>query len=301
MKQGLLRLVLEEMEKGNNPSTICKKYKLNKKSVQNVVDKLKKKGVIKKVGYGKWEVNKEVLFNLRQLLLTTPSFQIRGHAFNWKIEFLREIDWLKRLTKFKVSYKVVGRNKIPRVIINGKKIWLTKKGLVIYESRDFFAKNSFSSKGRAVYELDKTIKKLGRMLQIDLTPYKFTTLREHYALIKNELARQYNNKGEKLYIKDDGKFWMWIDNSMGEHELESNEVMLNKKIQDWYNDQKKTKFEVTPTFLLQILNGHNSQIGQIAQNQEIFDKNISLHQAVLEDIRDAINELKEQYERRQKK
>jgi hypothetical protein len=249
MKRGLYQLVLRKIELGMNPAKICKTYNLNKKSVQNVVGKLKRQGIIKKIGYAVWEVDKQVLNQVRQLEIKKTSHQIRGHAFNWKIRFLRQIDWIKRLEKYSVPYKLVGFQQIPRIIIDNKKIWLTKKGMTIYETKDFFANNSFSSKGKAVYELDRLIKKIGRKLEIDLTPYKFTTLREHFALIKNELARQYNNKKEKLYIKDDGGIWMWIDHSEGEHELESNEVILNKKIQDWYNDQKKTNFEVTPSFV----------------------------------------------------
>ena len=137
MKEVLYHRVLKEMSDGKSPSQICKIHNLKRSSVQNVVDKLKKQGVVKKIGYGVWEVNKEVLTQVRHIRLLSTSHQIRGHAFNWKIEFLREIDWLRRLEKFNIPYQLVGFQKIPRIIINTKKIWLTKKGLIIYESKDF--------------------------------------------------------------------------------------------------------------------------------------------------------------------
>jgi hypothetical protein len=314
MKRGLYQLVLRKIELGMNPAKICKTYNLNKKSVQNVVGKLKRQGIIKKIGYAVWEVDKQVLNQVRQLEIKKTSHQIRGHAFNWKIRFLRQIDWIKRLEKYSVPYKLVGFQQIPRIIIDNKKIWLTKKGMIIYETKDFFANNSFSSKGKAVYELDRLIKKIGRKLEIDLTPYKFTTLREHFALIKNELARQYNNKKEKLYIKDDGGIWMWIDHSEGEHELESNEVILNKKIQDWYNDQKKTNFEVTPSFILTSINTltqnqlieqknkteyakdlveHKNAIKVMSKNTDANTKTIELFAEIVKDLSNDIKELKE--------
>lgn len=313
MKRGLYHLVLAKIELGMNPARICKKYNLNKKSVQNVVNKLKRQGVIKKIGYAVWEVDKQVLNQVRQLEIKKTSHQIRGHAFNWKVRFLREINWLKRLEKYKVKYKLVGFQEIPRIIINNKKVWLTKKGLTIYESKDFFEKNSFSSKGKAVYELDRTIKKIGRLLDIDLTYYKFTTLREHFALIKNELAKQYNNRKEKLKIRDDGGIWLWIDHSDGEHELESNEVILNKNIQDFYNDHKRTNFKVTPTFVLESLNKltqvqmkeqeskaeysrdlveHKNAIKKMGNNTEANTMSIEMLAETIRDLREEIKNLK---------
>ena len=123
-----------------------------------------------------------------------------------------------------------------------------------------------------------------------MIPYKFTTLREHYALIKNELARQYNDKGEKLYIRDDGKCWMWIDYSKGEHELESNEVILNKKIQEWYNDQKKYNFEVTPTFIL-------SNLNSLIEDRRYWAKHQKSHVKAIQTLSHSVIELMEEIKR----
>jgi len=89
-------------------------------------------------------------------------------------------------------------------------------------------------------------------------------------MIKNELAKQYNDKGEKLYVVDDKGIWMWIDFSHSINELETNEPIISRKVQNWYNDMKKTNFEVTPSFLLESIN-------QVTQNQTMFAENMASH------------------------
>jgi len=264
-KQRLL-LIVSQIRAGKKPAKISKEQKINKKTLQNHLRQLKEMGCIEKQGYGVWKVLKEVSISSKA---TSLQKQIRGHAFNWKIKFKNNIDWERRLKKYKIKYQLIGINRsTPRIIFNGKKIWLTKTGLIIYEPNSFFAISSYTSKGMAVWELNKTIKALGRALRISLEGYRFATSREHYGMIKNELARQYNNKGEKLYIVDDEGKWMCIDFSHGIHELETNKPDTSRGVQNWYNDMKKTNFEVTPTFVLEGMD-------KIKTNLELMQQSIS--------------------------
>jgi len=91
----------------------------------------------------------------------------------------------------------------------------------------------------AVWELDSTVKMLGRALKISLEGYRFTTSREHYGMIKNEMARQYNDKGDKLFISDDEGIWLWIDDSHGLAELETNEPTNSRMVQGWITIWRK--------------------------------------------------------------
>ncbi len=263
-KKFLLLRIISGIKEEKSISTIAKETNSSKQKLQYYIRQLKENGTIEKISYGVWKVKRSKNFQLRHVKEVkkindkkTPKIkQVRGHAFTWRIRFRHNIDWERRLKRYKIKYSRVGITKTLRIIFDTKKIWLTKYGLVIYEPKSFFATNSIQSKGMAVYELDNTIKRLGRKLLIDLSNYQFTTSREHYGLIKNELARQYNKNGEKLYIKENGKIWMWIDDSHSLNELENNDMMLNKKIQHWYNDNKKHNFDVTSSF---ILNGFNQQ------------------------------------------
>jgi len=284
-KKVILDLIILSISQGKNPSQISKKNNIKKQTLQYYLRQLQKDGIIQKISYGTWKVNKEVSKSNKA---TSIKKQIRGHAFNWKVKFKYQIDWKKRLNKFNIKYQLIGiNNSTPRIILNNKKIWFTKTGLVIYEPKSFFSQSSFTSKGLAVWELDKTIKMLSTMLKIDLEPYYFTTSREHYGQIKNELARQYNSKGEKLYIRDDKGVWMWIDDSYSLNELETNEPKASRNVQTWFNDHKKHNFQVTPTFLLENIN-------QVTENQLMFNQNFESHVQAIKTLSQAVEDLKEE-------
>ena len=266
----VLPLIVSQLKKGSYPAKISKEFNIKKQNLQYYIRQLKKEGVIIKEGYGIWKVLKEVSISTKAST-TSKKKQIRGHAFNWRVRFKHKIDWERRLKDNNIKYQLIGiKGTTPRIIFNNKKIWFTKGGLVVYEPQSFFSQSSYTSKGMAVWELDKTIKALGRYLKIDLNTYQFTTSREHYGMIKNELAKQYNDKKEKLYIRDDEGIWMWIDDSHSLEELETNQPNNSRGVQNWYNDMKKHKFEVTPTFILTTMNG-------IQQNQLQFAENMQSH------------------------
>lgn len=243
-KKVILDLIISEIQKGNSPAKISKKHNIKKTTLQYYLRQLKKEGIIEKVAYGTWEVKKKFKSSPKA---TTPQHkQIRGHAFNWKVKFDRDYDWVKHLKKNNISFQLIGAMKsTPRILFDDKKIWLTKTGLIIYEPKSFFSKSSHTSKGMAVYELDKTIKLLSKALKMRLGAYSFKTSREHYGMIKNELARQYNERGDKMIIRDDrGDGWLWIDDSLSLGELETNEPFVSKQLQDWWNDAKANRFDM---------------------------------------------------------
>jgi len=284
-KKVILQLIISEIKKGKPPSKISKEHNIKKQTLQYYLRQLKKEGLIEKEGYGLWKVLKEVSISNKACKVKK---QIRGHAFNWKIKFLKDIDWTRRLNENNIKYQLIGiNNSTPRIIFRGKKIWFTKTGLVIYEPKSFFSQSSFTSKGMAVWELDKTIKALGRFLKIDLSTYQFTTSREHYGMIKNELAKQYNDKKEKLFIRDDEGIWMWIDDSHSLSELETNKPKNSRGVQNWFNDMKKTNFEVTPTFLLKSIN-------QVTQNQLMFNQNFESHIGAIQTLSKTVEELRKE-------
>lgn len=280
----LFNLVISEIKAGNNPSQICKKHNIKKQTLQYYLRQLKEKGIAKKINYGTWRIVKEVSNSNKAHKIQK---QIRGHAFNWKVKFKYEIDWKRRLRQNNISYQLIGvNNSTPRIIFNDKKIWFTKNGLVVYEPKSFFSRSSFTSKGKAMWELDKTIKMLSKALKIDLNGYLVKTSREHYGMIKNEMAKQYNDRGEKLLIKENGNGWLWIDDSHSLAELETNEPIVNRQVQNWYNDMKRTGFQVTPTFLMESIN-------KVTQNQLMNAENITKHQKVLDEMLITLKKIQE--------
>lgn len=291
-KKVILYLIVSKIKAGKNPAKISKELKINPRTLQYYIRQLTKDGIIKKESYGVWKVEKEVSKTTKAHQKKYQK-QIRGHAFNWKVKFPFQIDWKRRLKQSNIKYQLIGiKQTTPRIIFNNKKIWFTKTGLVIYEPKSFFSPSSHTSKGYAVFELDRTIKQLGRKLKINLDKYQFTTSREHYGLIKNELARQYNDKKEKLYIRDDKGIWMWIDDSHSLSELENNNPIINRGVQNWYNDMKQTNFKVTPSFITNSFN-------QILQVQQMNADNIVKHQRVLDEMLITLKKIQESLDDKQ--
>jgi len=288
----ILHLIVSEIKSGKIPAIISKEHNIKKQTLQYYLRWLKKEGVIEKEAYGVWKVLKEVLKSTKARQVKK---QIRGHAFNWKVRFKHNIDWERRLKENNIKYQLIGiNNSTPRIIFNGKKIWLTKTGLVIYEPQSFFSQSSLTSKGMAVWELDKTIKKLGRKLKINLTPYQFTTSREHYGMIKNELARQYNDKKEKLFIKDNEGIWLWIDDSHSLKELETNNTKNSRGVQNWWNKKKKNEFRVDDDYIQDGFKQTNNMIMKNAEHLNFHAENMRSHVEAIKTLSETVKELREE-------
>lgn len=183
-------------------------------------------------------------------------------------------------------------NKIIRTIFNNRKIWLGKRGLTIYEPIDFMGRSSFEVKGMAVYEMDLLIKGLLKELGLSFRPYRFTTSREHYGLIKNELARQYNKDKKKMIIKaEDGGTWLWIDDSKGLGELETGDPDVSQQVRGYWNQHRKHKFQVGPDFILNAFDKQNQNIQANADNLVYYAKHLKAHVQSVKDLGAGVKKL----------
>jgi len=285
VKKKFLLDIFEELKQGKRPSKISKEYNISKQKLQYYLEILKKQKLIEKVGYGTWEVKKGVKHPI------TPK-EVRGHAFIWTVKIPIIKNWEKRkkiLESKKISYKGIGISKVPMVTINNKKILLGNKTITIYETRSFMAKTSIESRKLAIWGLfevlDTLEKKFNVSFKID-NNYEFKVSREHYALIKNNLAIQCNKEGEKIYAYDKDGLWFCIDNSynLDEAETMGKKAMLNNiGVQNYFNSHKKTNFKVTPEF---ILNGFNELTKDRKESSLLmaeYNRNLRLHTKVQEE------------------
>lgn len=285
MKRGkkfLLVQILAEFSKGKTAKEVSDSLSISKQNLNYYIRQLKLKGLLEKKGYGTWEVKKTSKNSTKD---AKNLKQIRGHAFIWKIQH-KITNWEELLKLKNLKYNYIGIKKTPRIWLNNKKVWLGKKNIIIYESNSFYAENSINSKKYAVYELLETLRELEIKLNINLKPYTFTTGREHYGYIKNDLAVQCNKQGEKIYIRDGKDLWLWIDDSLSLGELENNELVKSKKTQDWFNDLKYSNFPKTSD-ILKITEG-------VAKNQVMFDKNFQSHLKLISKLSLAVDELRKE-------
>jgi len=299
--------ILSLLKEGKSPIKISKEYDIPKSTLSRQLRKLKELGCVVNPSYGTWEVIKEVPKRPKDTITGqsgTSKKQIRGHAYIWVIEFLENnIDWIqavknykKRHKKPKLSFNFICNNKVPRTIFKNKKIWLTKKGLTIYEPLDFFGKSSFQVKGMAIFEMDRLINSLLKELGQRKQFYRFTCSREHYAHIKNQIARQFNDKKQKIHVKYKDK-WFWIDHSEGEHEQESNNTNTSLQAQKYYEDAVKNEFSMTHSKIIEGFKETNEMIKANAKNMKYYGDNMVTHVGVMKKIEERLSKMDERDER----
>jgi len=303
-KKNFYLTIFRLLKDGKNPKTISDELHISKQNINYYLRKIKNQGLIRKVGYGTWELVKEIEYTEKK-----SKNNIRGHAFIWKVKLPREINWEKEL-KGKIDYKII-RKHTPRAFIGKKKVWFGKENLIIFEPISFYGDNAIESRKYAVISLLEALQSIENKLSIKLSPYKFTPCREHFAIVRNDLAIQCNRNNERIIIKDNDKEWLWIDKSDGFGELETGNkgaLVNNIGVQKWWNDLKKTNFEVTPTFILKSINkvtsnqlmfnqnfeSHVKSIKQLGNSAEANSKTVELLADVVKELADEIVNLKEE-------
>ena len=273
--------VLELIRNNHSLTYISSKLNISKQDLNYHIKPLKIEGIIKKIGKGVWEVNEEKLkdysignlgkdskkssavanSHLQSNIFTTDT--VRGHAFQFTLKIPKLSNWNRRreyLIKNKIKYKEIGSNwKGERILINNYKVWLTPISIVVYfpNFKSFMGKTAQDTKNYAIYEFKRIISKAETLLKVSFrinNNYKFKVSRQHYALIKNSLARQYDKEGNKLYCYTEEGLWFIIDNSYNLHEAEtvhgSTALTDNEKVQNWFNGLKETP--ITPQQILQM-------------------------------------------------
>lgn len=294
-----LSWVLAQIQNNIMPATIAEKNNIPKQSLDYHLQKLKKLGCVRKEAYGVWKYIKDVpeLPKGTLDLNNRTSKHIRGHAFIWKIAFFTPINWEEVIKSYKgkkLSFSRICRDTMYRTMFESRKIWFTKDGLTIYEPLDFLGASGMQVKGQAVFEMDLLIKSLLKSLNLAPRPYRFTCSREHYAIMKNELARQYNDRKEKMIIKsEDGTAWLWIDHSHGVHELETKDPIINHKVDKFWNGHKKHDFKVDADFVLEGFARNSEAIQKNTENLDYHAENMKSHVKAVQELGESVRALTE--------
>lgn len=314
--------IFQQIASGSYPSQIAKDLHISKQKVDYYISSLKARDLIQMEHQGVWKVlqNYKPKESKKSTRVATEqpdkyfdSFDPdtdRGHAFQFKLKIpdrLRNWNNEKRekaLTKLGIEWTplkhVFGGGE--RIIFRDKKVHLTNVSVIIYDKASYFAETSKKSQGLAMIKILYLVKALEHRLRASFSVngrYSIRPTRQHHALIKNALAMLYNKpKRLKLEVFDERGLWLLIDNSFNLEELEcvhpETSVENAEGIKGWMNSMKQSEFKVTPTFVLETMNG-------IQQNQLIFDKNMKSHLEVLNKIGDAVEKLAEKVENLGKK
>lgn len=298
--ENLNLLVYEFIKRGLRPSKICKILKIKKTALQYYLSTLKELGFIKKVGYGTWEVLKE--FDQKEVQKTTrvarnnrgskfellKQDQVRAHAFQFKLLIPYKLrNWDRReeiLVKKEIQFErlthLFGGGQ--SLNFKGRKVHLTNSS-IIYEKESYIANLAKDAKSKAIYHFFRLIRALERRLMADFSisgQYKFRVTRQHYALIKNALAKQYDEKGQRLEVYSANGLWFVIDNSYNLKEAETvhpNSADIdNEKVQNFFNSLKVrpiTSDEIADNFvelrkMVKTSSENQIMLGQVLQQME---------------------------------
>ena len=305
-------LVFDTINKGIHPSHLWEKNILSKDQVKYALTKLKQTHMIRKIGYGTWEIVPE---NERKILEKKveksshvgqipfiKKYAVRGHGIVATLRLPMIPGWEYRegvLKRLKIPYKSIKAGQRIR-FEDIEKIWLTRKSIVFYlEGRSFFARTAQESADEALEWLLKKIKHLERHLGVKTFAirgrYKIRFSRQHYALIKNAMAKQYHKEKKKLTVYDESGLWLLIDNSYNLHELETvhpkTAVDDNKTVQNALNAWKRG---LTPDFMSEKILSNSEQLGQLAEKFDFYARNAVTHTGYIRDAGKATNALKDE-------
>lgn len=312
VKHFYLSIYLSIKNEGKLPNLSISKQLLN-----YYLKPLIKGKYIVKIGYGTWQIlkdfdEKEVKemkskqVKIMKLVDTSEvGSLIRSHAFRFKLAIPNLINWQYRedyLTKHKIAFKrsIIGQ----KLYFLGHKVWLSNKSVIIHEKADFIANSAKEGKNYAIDEMLRVVAKLEVLLNCSFRlnkGYKFKVTKQHHAMLKNELAKQYRKDGKKLYIADGKGFWLWADFSkaIDEKEIgnrEDADRIADENIIPFYNGLKEDNAKgFTPQFVTNSL-GTLIQSHKVLQeyNKETssnYAENWKSHKQVLEEIKEAIKEL----------
>jgi len=257
------------LKEGLSPAQICERLGMKKQAVQRHITSMKNAGMIKKIGYGVWEILKEdapkQVHSSRHI--TPPCFptstlnRIRGHGFMFTIRIPHLKNWDNRASILKrqgITFKSINKLGSPQsIMFKGRKILLYSNSIIVYEPASYLSDSAQGSRNRAVADLLSLIASLETLLHTSFRihgDYQFKVSRSHYAMMKNELAKQYDQDGRKLHIYNADGLWFLIDNSFNLHEAETvhphtSDSDMDKHVRPFFNGLKEVE-GFTPQFVL---------------------------------------------------
>lgn len=308
-KQGLqtqdITLPQAEILKGiSNYLTIdemAKYRKTSRVSVYKIIKTLLNKELIHKKSRGIYGLTNKGQEGLHSLMQFTNK--LRQHNLSFKIKILDSPkNWeAKREQLIQMPYfnkRVQLKNNDYDLLTFGRLQIKTTSQSVIIKLPTIYADSVDECNLQAMDLLYNAIPKIEAQFNIKLIKdYKsnIQIISQEYARLNDSLAKLYKKEGNKLYITDEeGKIWLIADYSFSVSELET--ISPNRADEDmtivhaFFNDLRKNP--ATFSEVREAISGQLVLVNGIQQNQLIFDRNMASHLEVLQLIREAITELK---------
>lgn len=295
LKKGKEFSVFYHLRNGLKPSTIARKEGVTKQLVNYYLRRLEAKGFIERVAGGGYKT-KVKEYKIRHGDTSKNFGEVRGHSFVFVLQIPLLPNWGDRhkfLERNSIPFKSVGIYKSNQsIVFRGCRVWLCKRSLVVFfpAGRSYFENNSFRAKAGAVSDFLGLIRGLERLFKCSLRVnhrYNFRVSKQHYSLVKNELATSYLDQGKKLSIVDQSGEWALIDNSFNLEEFETTSIKSDVDsvgVQKYFNSHRRTDFKVTPEFILE-------GFKKLIDDRDYYADNLKTHVEAINELGKAVNEL----------
>lgn len=206
VEQQIIHLLTEEYL---TPKQIALRRQTSFQAVYKVIKRLKKKGLIRNQNL---RLNKTVCTPI-QPKPKDHKIRLHGQEFNIRILFKDH------------RYKAI-REKNNILNIDGNTIRLFKNSIEVYSGQEFMAKTAHKAHSKSINYWNRFFHRLENDLQVILIKSRkmnIKIVKEHYAEINNELAKDCNDNKEKIKVRttEDKKEWFSIDNSFNLNEAET--------------------------------------------------------------------------------
>lgn len=216
--------VFSLLKAGKTIPEICEILKISKQAISYYLKNLKASNSIKKVGYGVWET---LEFKPKEVKKDGLGRSIRGHGFCFTIRLPKIDRWEEReqyLKNQKIPFSKLNNN-VHKIYFRQHKIWLCNNTVVIYypSGKSYFSDSAENSNSLAIYDLQQLIIGLENLFKVSFKinkNYEFKVSRQHYGKIKDQLAKQCNKEGKKIFIRLEKGYFV-IDNSFNLNEAET--------------------------------------------------------------------------------
>lgn len=302
------QLILKHLSDGLSPSQISERLSIPKQTIQYYLTSLKQAGSIRKLGYGTWEVLKSEVprstkktlhigtLASQQVPIIKPD-KIRGHGFMFTVKIPKLKNWDKRaslLEKRGITFKSINKLGNPQsLVFKGKKILLYSNSIIIHEPASYLSDNAQGARNHAVADLLSLITSLETLLHTSFHihgTYQFKVSRHHYSMMKNALAKQYDQEGRKLQVYNSDGLWFLIDNSFNFHEAETvhpktSDMDMDKRVLPFFNGLKEVD-GFTPQFVLE-------GMAQQTKNLDSYAVHLKAHVESVQELGRSVRELTE--------
>jgi len=207
-----------------------------------------------------------------------------------------------RLHNIQIPIKIISKKKgyenllkrCNKLSISGCTIMLYEKMIDVYTGEDtwFMSGTVDGCYVKAVSYFRTVYNKIENRCEIEIEKDQYLNkkwVRQHIAVVDDEIAKDCNKKKEKLkiYDREDGKERVLVDDSHSLNELEAVHPKKAKPDAEYYKEFIDDLIVNKPPVNSEMYR----QLYAIAKNQDVYNKNIELHLDVLRDMKEAIKDL----------